>query len=316
MPASVRDAALARAGRLSAAARSIVDIAAVVGQRVPSALLAALVPDCSVAVEEAVARGVLVTHGAALGFRHELIREAIKNAISPPRRASLHAQVLAGLESAPEGADNARLAHHAECAGLAGPASRYARLAAGDAARVGALREVWLQSERALRHGSELGVDERFELLIQSTRAANFSSMRMGDGAGVAERTVALADEIGDPVKQARTRSPLAWPLWSSDRLDEARAVAVEAVSILDEDGDPGDLARARATHLRIEAAGFDPAVVADAGPRALALADAAGLDEVRIEIEISLGLARGHLGAPQRSSFSAARSERPVRPV
>jgi DNA-binding CsgD family transcriptional regulator len=249
-----------------------------------------------------------------VGFRHELIRDALESAISPPRRASLHARVLAALESGPDGADNARLAHHAELAGLTGPASRYAQLAAADAARVGALREVWLQSERALRHGAGLTVDERFELLIQAARAANFSSLRMADGAAVAERAVALADEIGDPVKQARARGALAWPLWSLDRLEEAREVAVEAVSILQDGGDPGELARAHACHLRIEAAGFDPAVVADAGPRALALASAEGLDDVRIDIEISLGLARGHLGDPAalellRGALHAARA-------
>ncbi len=299
MPASVRDAALARAGRLSGAARALVDVAAIAGTRVSFGLLAALVPESVAAVEEAPARGVLVMDGTLVGFRHELIREAIESAISLPRRASVHGRVLAALESGPDSADNARLAHHAELAGLAGPARRYARLAAADAQRVGALREVWLQSERALRHGGDLSVDERFDLLIQAAGAANFSSMRMADGAAVAERAVALADEIGVPAKRARARSALAWPLWSLDRLDEARAVAAEAVSILDDGADPGDLARAHATHLRIEAAGFDPEIVADAGPRALALAVAAGLDDVRIEIEVSLGLARGHLGDP-----------------
>jgi hypothetical protein len=313
MPASVRAAALARAGRLSPAARALVDAAAVAGQRLPSALLAALVPESTAAVEEAPARGVLVMDGLTLGFRHELIRDAIEAAISPPRRTSLHARVLAALEDAPDSVDNARLAHHAELAGLTGPASRYARLAAADAEHVGALREVWLQSERALRHDAGLGVDQRFELLIQGARAANFSSMRMADGAAVAERAVALADEIGDPAKRARARGALAWPLWSLDQLDDARAVAVDAVSILEDGGDPGELARAHAIHLRIEAAGPDPAVVATSGPRALALAAAAGLDDVRIDIEISLGLARGHLGdsAAVDCLFSALREAR-----
>lgn len=46
-----------------------------------------------------------------------------------------------------------------------------------------------------------------------------------------------------------------------------------------------------------MEATAFDPAAAIDAGPLALALAADAGLEDVRIDVTISVALARGHRG-------------------
>jgi predicted ATPase len=126
VPGSVRDATLARTSRLSPAAQEVVAAAAVVGQRTAPSLLEAVAPGSTAAVEEALDRGVMVADGPVLGFRHELIREAIESSISPPRRAELHGRVVAALAEQDGPADHARLAHHAELAGLVGEACRYA----------------------------------------------------------------------------------------------------------------------------------------------------------------------------------------------
>ncbi len=297
LPASVRDAALARAGRLSVAARTVVEAAAVIGQRFDHALLEAVVPGCADAVEEALRRGVLVVDGVRLGFRHELIREAIEASISPPRRSSLHARVVAVLAAETRSSDHARLAHHAERAGLRGEASRYAALASLEAERMGALREMRLQAERALRLGDELPDTERYELLIRYSRAANFSSTRYEDAVSGAEQALVVAEGLGDPLRQARALGALAWALWSFDRMTQAKATAERAVALLEPTGDVAALARAESTRIRMEATAFDPVAAINAGPRALELAAAAGLEEVRIDIAISVALARGHRG-------------------
>lgn len=297
IPASVRDAALARAGRLGPAARDVVDTAAVIGRRLDPALLEALIPRSTRSVEEALARGVLVADGAVLGFRHELIREAIEDSIGPPRRAELHRRVLAALAAQDAITDNARLAHHAELGGLPADACRYARLAALDAERVGALRETTMQADRALRMGAELDPTDRFELLVQYSRAANFSSRRMEDSAVAAERAVALAEDLGDPRRRGRAQIVLAFALWSLDRVGEAKAAAEQAIAVLEPAGDAAALAQAHATYVRIEATAFDPSIAIESGARALAVASAAGLTDVEIEIAISLGLARGQRG-------------------
>ncbi len=300
LPASVRDAALARAGRLGEPARRVIEAAAVIGQRVPPALLEAVAPDSASAVEEALSRGVLVADGDVLGFRHELMREAIESSIAPPRQAHLHARVLEALERQPGESDNARLAHHAERAGLLAEACGYAARAMADAQRVGALREVSLQAERALRLGVGLEPAERFHLLVQRARAMNFVDTRLEEALVPAEEAIALAKQMRDPAREGRALMTLAYPLWSLDRVAEARAAAERAVALLEQTGDVEGLARAQSTLIRMEATAFEPERAIALAPRALELAAAAGLEETRIDVEISVGLARGHRGDTQ----------------
>src|SRR5205085_10475620 len=59
------------------------------------------------------------------------------------------------------------------------------------------------------------------------------------------------------------------------------------------------ELARARAADHRMEAIAFDASAVVGGAPRALALAARAGLEEVRIDVMISLGVAGAHRGDP-----------------
>jgi DNA-binding CsgD family transcriptional regulator len=300
LPATVRDAALARAGRLSEPARRVIDAAAVIGQRVPPALLEAAAPDSAPAVEEALARGVLVADADVLGFRHELMREAIETSIPPPRLAELHARVLEALERQPGDSDNARLAHHAERAGMLAEACGYAARAMADAQRVGALREVSLQAERALRLGVGLEPAERFHLLVQRARAMNFADTRLEEALAPAEEAIALARGMRDPAREGRALMTLAYPLWSLDRVAEARAAAMQAVELLEQTDDLEGLARAQSTLIRIEATAFDPERAIELGPRALELAAEAGLEETRIDVAISVALARGHRGEPE----------------
>jgi DNA-binding CsgD family transcriptional regulator/tetratricopeptide (TPR) repeat protein len=297
LPASVRDAALARAGRLSPAARRVVDTAAAVGQRFEPGLLRSLVGDCTDAVDEALARGVLVADGTALGFRHELIREALEQSISPTRRAELHAQVWAALAAQPHRADNARLAHHAELGGLEEEAAAHAKLAAGEAERVGALRETYLQADRALRLGHGLDRAERFELLVQYSRTANFANPRLEDAVDAAGRAVGLADELGDERRRGRALIALSYAWWSLERVVEARQAAEQAIAAFQPTDDIASLAWAYATLIRIEASAFDPAAAIQTAAVAHELIERADLEEVRLDASISVGLARGHLG-------------------
>jgi DNA-binding CsgD family transcriptional regulator len=297
LPGSVRDAALARVGRLSPAAREVVDAAAVLGQRCAYDMLAGVVARSASAVEDAMARGVLVADGTTLSFRHELIREAIEASISPPRLAELHARAMNVLSARPDSADNARLAHHAELAGLHREACRFAARASVEAEQVGATLAARLQAERALRLGSDLADPERYELLIRYSRTANFTSTRYEDAVAGAEGALAIAERLSDPARQARALGALAWALWSFDRMLDARRAAERAISVLAGSSDAAARARAHSAHIRIVATAFDPAVAVEAGPLARELAAAAELEEVQIEITISLGLAYGHLG-------------------
>lgn len=314
LPASVRDAALARAGRLSQPARRVVDAAAVVGQRFEPGLLRSLVGECSDAVDEALARGVLLADGPALGFRHELIREALEQSISPARRAELHARLCAVLAAGPKHADNARLAHHAELGGMADEAAGYAKLAAAEAERMGALRETYLQADRALRLGGGLDPADRFELLVQYSRAANFANPRLEAAVDAAQRAVGLANELGDEARRGRALMVLSYAWWSLERVVEARAAAEQAIAAFQSTDDVASLAWAYATLVRMDATSFDPAAAIETATHATILAERASLEEIRVDVAISVGLARAHLGGPEAlqiltDALQAARS-------
>lgn len=304
LPASVRDAALARAGRLSAGGRGVVEAAAALGPTFDFPLLERVVPDSASAVEEALARGVLVADGPRLGFRHELIREAIEASLSPPRLADLHARAFRALSGPGQTADNARLAHHAELAGLHEQACHHAVLASAEAESVGAPDEARLQAERALHLGDKLSDAERYELLIRYSRAANFTSTRYEDAVSGAEQALAVAESLRDPRREARAWGTLAWALWSFDRMAEAKRAAERAVAAAESTGDTAAQARARSTDIRMEATAFDPGVAVAAEPLAAELAVAAGLEEVRIDIAISVGLAHGHQGHAEATAI------------
>ncbi|MHB8531368.1 MAG: ATP-binding protein [Solirubrobacteraceae bacterium] len=303
LPASVRDAALSRAGRLSRPAREVADVAAIVGQRFDLELLHALLGECSQAVEEALGMGVLVEDEETLGFRHELIREALEQSISLPRRRGLHARVF-GVLAKRLGSDHARLAHHAELGGLTDDAARHAMLAAAEAERLGAVHQTYRQAERALRLRGEQGGAEQVDLLVRYARASNFANPNLEEGIEAAERGVALAEQLGDDARRGQALMALAYALWSLERVVEARSAAQRAVAAFEPTDDTASLAWAYATLIRIEATSFDPAVAVAQAPRAVRLAETARLDEVRVDVSISVGLARGHSG--ERNALQA----------
>src|SRR5581483_9457399 len=78
--------------------------------------------------------------------------------------------------------------------------------------------------------------------------------------------------------------------------VEEARSAADEALAALAVRHD-ADYASALAARLRMESIAFDPWMVVERAPRALALAKRVGSEEARVDIATSLGLAQGHLG-------------------
>ena len=94
MPESVRDAVLARASRLSASARTLLDAVAIAPPQCELWLLEALAGEALDGLEECLAAGMLVAQPHGLAFRHELARLALEESLLPNRRAALHRQAL------------------------------------------------------------------------------------------------------------------------------------------------------------------------------------------------------------------------------
>lgn len=113
VPASARDAVLARAAGLSADARQLLEVAALTGARVEAGLLEAAAGCPPPAVDELLARGLLAADGGWLRFRHEIARLAVEQSIPARRATAIHGQILTALRAAGT-RDDAQLAFHAE----------------------------------------------------------------------------------------------------------------------------------------------------------------------------------------------------------
>ena len=139
IPATVRNAVLGRAARLSPGARRLLDAIAVAGKQAQMWLLDALASDCSEYLEECIGSGIVVARTRAVAFSHELARLAIEESMPLQRRLALHRAALDALQSPPDGApEPARLCQ--PCASDRRPRVGTEVCAAGGGARVEAGR--------------------------------------------------------------------------------------------------------------------------------------------------------------------------------
>lgn len=239
LPPTVRDAVLARAARLSPAARAVVDSVAIIGARAELPLLMAVLdnPEDSqtlAAIEECLSSGVLLAQGDHVAFRHDLTREALLDAILPPQRLILHRRTLAALAATPEAAANtALLAHHAAAAADKEAVLRYAPAAAREATAANAHRAAATLYELALRHADHLPPAELAPLLEAYAKECNLVDRR-AEGVAVCLRAAALWRDLGQPVRQGAMLVDLANMLIGVGRGQEATRYLKEALTLLE----------------------------------------------------------------------------------
>lgn len=230
LPATVRDAVLARAALLEAAARRLLEAVAVVPRRAELWLLEAVAPGELPHLDACLASGVLRADGDGVAFRHELARLAVESELPPHRRRDLHAAVLAALERT---GDDARLAHHAEEARDAEAVLRYAPAAGRASSAASSHREAAAQYARALRYADRLNAVARADLYERYAEEALLTGLYEES---VMARTAALElyRELGDRLKVGETLSRLTNANTRLGRNREAEAASREAIEILE----------------------------------------------------------------------------------
>ena len=242
VPASARDAVLARAARLSEPARSALDLAALDSWRVDPQLIARAGGAGLDTFDELVSAGLLVADGDFLRFRHELARRAIESEVAPHRRLAGHRALLDAL-SADDCDDEARLAYHAEGAGIGELVTRYAPAAARQAARLGAHREAAAQYERALRFPPE---DPAALAEIYDGYADALAYVDSWPQAAEArERAIGIWQQLGEAVREGHDHRKLCAVYWRLCRGPESVAEIRHALRLLEPLGDDPELAYA-----------------------------------------------------------------------
>ena len=242
IPETVRDAVLARLRQCSPAALKVAEIVSLIPGRADNGLTRAILGEFGEGADEAVERGLLRYHDAALAFRHELGRLAVESTIPRSRARSLHGRILGHL--AKRNADLSRLVHHASQAEDVGAVLAYAPRAAEQAAQAGAHREAIAHLSNALRHSEALSVAERAHLFTLHSAECNTAN-RIDASLESANRARALYGELGDGAAQASASLLLARGYWKLGRRESAEAHVADAIALLEALPESRDLAMA-----------------------------------------------------------------------
>jgi DNA-binding CsgD family transcriptional regulator len=251
IPTSARDAVLARAARLTAGTREVLDVAALTGTRVELPLLTAVTGCPPPVLDELLASGLFTADDGGLRFRHEIARLAVAQAVPAHRRTETHGRILAALQASGS-TDDARLAFHAEAAGDAAAVLEYAPRAGRRAARLAAHREAAEQFARALRvadtDGTD-GTDGTGPALAAGLYGEMAWEVSLGDRWEEAEQATRRALElwrtVGDRRREGDSTRLLSIAAWHLTRGAEATALAEQAIAILEPLGATPELARA-----------------------------------------------------------------------
>ncbi|MEO6513043.1 MAG: AAA family ATPase [Nocardioides sp.] len=278
LPASARDAVLARAARLSAGGRHVLDAAALMGERIEPALLRTVTDAAPDVLDEPVAAGLLVADGAVLRFRHEIARRAVEHEIGPHTAADVHGRILAELIGS-HVEDDSRLAHHAEGAGDAEATVRHARRAGDRSAALASRREAVAQYRRAIRFVPADQPLVRADLLDKiGVQLATLD--QFGPAAEALEASVALWRAEGVPLREGDALRRLSVAYFRLCRGPEERAVTEQALAVLEPLGASRELAWALA-RMAGEYMDWDADECAAYAHRARAMADAFSLADV-----------------------------------
>ncbi len=284
IPATVRDAVLARAARLTPAGRATLEAAAVIGPVVEPWLLAQVIDEP--AADDALAKGLLQADGRRYAFRHELARQAILEATDPATRIRLNGLVLAALEAGPaEDRPAALLAHHADEAGDRAAVLRYAPQAAREAAAAGAHRQAAAQLSRARRHSAALPPSDRAALLTDL--AFESSAIARNDIAIPAlEEAIRLWQEDGNVAGEAAALATLATAHVVAGQNADAEAASRRSLDLAGSlpDGPPKAQAIAIQAYLRM--LDRDNREAIELGRRAIAI----GADDPRAITSVVVG--------------------------
>lgn len=253
VPATVREAVLARRGRLSTDARTVLDLASIVPSRIELALLDATVRPSAEAVEECIAAGLFRSELQAVAFRHEITRLAVASALPAPRAHQYHRLVLDALLERPDRTTVlARIVHHAAACGAADAIVEFAPAAARQAAALGAHRQAAAHYQHALEQRDSVSDRVRGEWFERCA----YEHYVTGDVQAARERqrealavSVRRDDSLGAG-RNLRWLSRLAW--FVGDR-EEAERCANESIHTLAAFPDTEELAMAYSNRSQLD---------------------------------------------------------------
>jgi DNA-binding CsgD family transcriptional regulator/tetratricopeptide (TPR) repeat protein len=289
IPATVRDAVLARVARLSPDAQQTLEAAAIIGTRIEPWLLFEMTGVTASVIEECLSVGLLRTQKDILVFQHELARQVILEATSPPRKLALHRLALNALSrSTSATVDLGRLTYHADVAGDGTAVLKYALAAARQARAANAPRETAAHYARALKYASGLSGAEHAALLEGYAEACG--AIGQNEAAIEALQVAArLREQSGELIQEGHNLSQMAQYQSRAGQMSEAIEVNQQAIAILETQPASNQLAWAYGLQAGLEMVSRDIAAAVAWGEKAIAMAER--LDDVEILATNYIGL-------------------------
>ena len=300
IPATVRDAVLARAARLTPPARNVLEAVAVATPHAELWLVEALSGEIDARLDECITSGMLVFGDGAVTFRHELARRTVEESLPTSRRLSLHHSALEALASREDSDLNlARLAHHAGAAGNVEALLTFAPAAAVRASSLGAHREAAAQYGRALRFSDDLAAAERATMLTRHSFECYLTAQQEAAFASIAAAVECYRQLGADDALGATLRwEALALLTWG--RGPDAQISAREAIAVLERLPPGHELAMAYNAAAAMATLDENTDEGTAWATRALGLADSVGSAEARVASLGILGLCQVLRGSQQ----------------
>jgi len=273
IPATVRDAVLARVACLTSCGRYVLEAAAVIGARIDHGLLEKVLEGKLDGLAECTRAGLLESAGDGFAFRHELVREAVLTDLDPARFRDLNRRALETLRK-PDArpADAAQLVQYAVGAGDADAVIEYGLSAARAASGVGAHREAAAQYARVLEHAAGRSIAERAGYCeAYGEECAIVDQLPQAEAAR--RQAIELWRQAGDRLKEGENLAELAWPLVRSGRNAAADETSRRAIDVLEALPPSRQLANAYRVQAHLRMLDRDCAVAVRLGRNAIALA-------------------------------------------
>jgi DNA-binding CsgD family transcriptional regulator/tetratricopeptide (TPR) repeat protein len=292
IPATVRDAVLTRLTHLSAPARDLLELAALIPGTAELWLLEEILRPNLSTLDACIESGFLVPSGESLSFRHELVRLAIEESLAPGRSKELHRRILQVLRTRPVGEIAlARLVHHATRAAEAGIVLEYGPQAAEQASRHGAHREAARYYQSALQYRHQLPPEAQARLLDHFS----FENYLTGQiDAAIQSRQEAL-DLWRQVEKPERVGDDLRWLsrlYWFHGDKEMADRFADEAIATLEPLASGGELAMAYSNRSQLHMLAREAKEAIVWGKKALELAERLQDTEIIIHALTNIGSA------------------------